>query len=51
MANKEYVALFVERETRNRIKKLAITLGYPSMIAFVKSLSTTSSVELRELLK
>ena len=51
MANKEYVALFVERETRNRIKKLAIILGYPSMIALIKSVSTTPFAKLKELLK
>lgn len=39
MANKEYVSIFVSRETRNRLKKKAVQLGYPSMLAMLEAFS------------
>lgn len=39
MSSKEYVSIFVKKETRDRIKQKAIKLGFPSMVAFLEWVS------------
>lgn len=39
MSDKKYVSIFVKAKTRDRLKVLAIKLGYPSMISFLEEVS------------
>ena len=50
MANKEYVSIFVLRETRDKLKIKTTQVGYPSMVSLLEALSEKTSGEIRQFL-
>lgn len=50
MASKEYVSIFVSKETRKRLKTKAVQSGFPSMIVFLEVISKVSVEKLRTVL-